>query len=505
MPPKLPGLYFDEVKGRYFPVKANGGSDSGEREQKKRKIALEREEQARQVKELRRQNYEIEALKSISAMERAFGRSEGSRFLNALEIEARSQRTSFEIGAYHGETPFRCHRGRIAGPVVVEDSLPRALAIATTKGDILFASTSFCGEDMMTTKCYMEGRSWNPQRALTTVVRFNGNILGGTGLYCHMTQEVATLHKFTRIRMKPDPALYIFRDESIDTVHRELGDYGNVFDSANLGSTFVVATGSSLQVCRWNNNSLDDCESFQAFTNGWDIVCLAAQSQDPTLLYAGTRNGWLYAIPIQSNGYLSCSNIKGINLKGIRSIVSIKAVDTEGLIFVSAISDGNQQALLMVDTLLNTENPVLVEFQTTFSNFTNDQEFFDVSSDGRFLLYGSAAACRGLGDFEIFSSHLGDNLAYDHKDDPRTFYPLRSLRNDYMKHFEYNTHKNQRLQGASLMCGEESRIYKPKINEYTVRPCYAPAHADDCVVMFFESELVDEDLSEYNLLVQRLF
>ncbi|QLL34544.1 hypothetical protein HG536_0G04060 [Torulaspora globosa] len=441
MPPKLPGLYFDEVKGRYFPLKASVGSEYGEREQKKRKIRLQREEHARQLKDQRCRNYEKYASRLVGSVDKLFGGSDGFRFANALEIEATSvdscvksnlEREIYDLG-------IRLHN--MNGPVVCEQVRPDRLLLATstTEGAIIGVEQLFNGNGVVISN-YLSGNSEISCYASNNIIRFTGNSFGELGLYCHMAQAVTTLHTFTRVRRRGEII--------VDTLHRELGSYGNVYDSVNLGRTFIVAAGSSLQVCSWNDKSNDGCRKFRSFPNKSDILCLAVKSGDPGVLYAGTRNGWIYVVPVERNGTLSQTAIKRFKVQGARSIISIKTTDTQGLIFVSAISNDTHQALLLLDTMLEPEECTLATFRTSFSNVTRDQEFFEVTHDGRFLLYGSATGGNGSGDFEVFSSHLGDNLAHERNGRAFTFFPLNSLRDGYLKYPEFCALRDLQLRSA---------------------------------------------------------
>ncbi|QLQ82614.1 hypothetical protein HG537_0H03770 [Torulaspora globosa] len=497
MPPKLPGLYFDEVKGRYFPVKAGIGSEYGENEQKKRKIRLQREGQARLLKDQRWRNYEKLVSRLVGPVEKIFDSSDGLSFAKGLEIEARSVDNCVKSSLGCGIFNLGVQLQTMKGPVICEQVWPNGvtLAIWVDEGGIGAVQQPF-DRTCMISWLHRVRPSECPRNTSCNIIRFAGNRFERMGLYCHMALPTATEHIFT---------VFTKFNGMSDYQIRKLELHGNVYDSVNLGSTFVVAVGSSLQIYDWNELPEDGYKVFNSIRNKSDILCLAVNSGNSGLLYAGTRSGWIYELPVQTiEGGTPChTTVRNFRVRGVRSIVSIKTTDTKGLIFVSAISGDSQQILLLLDPMLEPEDPTLVTFRTSFSNMTKDQEFFEVTSDGRFLLYGSTAAANGHGDFEVFSSHLGDNLAHERNGRSFTFFPLNSLRNGYLEDSEYSALRDLELRSATFI-NYKRDSYDLKCQRETNQPYKTACPNSWRISAFFKSEFREGYHSSITMLLKRV-
>lgn len=448
MPPKLPGFYFDEVRGRYFPAKPDLNGVLGEREQKKRKFEVKRQEQARDLRVERNDSCLKYVSELISPIKQAFGDPGDQRFPGALTIEGSSYDECRSPGFLEQEIyDTEIEGSHLTGHMVFElSSLDGIIVVVSTVSGCILGLKRPCdceANELSTIERedYVEVESLGLSNSPKIILKLAGNSFKSTGLYCHMTQVDSTIHTFFQATW--------FATLHSNIRHRDLSAFRNVNDSANLGKTFVIAADSSLQVSRWEHYSRDDLEEFKLPRIKSDIVCLAAKSDRPSVLYAGTRDGWVHSIPISHFGSLIRSCTKSFKLP-VRSIVSIKTCDSDDLIFVSAISGGTQ-TLLLVDTLMKPEDCVVGKFQTSFLNVTRDQELFEVSSDGRLLLYGSRAGYGGLGDFEVFSSHMSDNAVYDRGVKSVTFFPLKTLRTDFLDSAMYCSPAKIHLRCSTFM------------------------------------------------------
>ncbi|QLQ80958.1 hypothetical protein HG537_0E03130 [Torulaspora globosa] len=383
------------------------------------------------------------------------------------------------------------------GPVICEQVWPNrvTLAIWTADGTIRTIEQLFDGTCKISS-LHQDSPSDCPPFTSNNIISFADNRFERMGLYCHLALPIETIHIFTLLKN--------FTGMS-DILGRELELHGNVYDSVNLGCSFAVAIDSSLEVYKWTDLPEDGCKAFNSFTNKSDILCVAANPGVSGLLYAGTRSSWIYVLPLQAikSGDLCYTIIKHFKVQGARSIISIKTTDTKGVIFVSAISDDNQQILLLLDTMLEPGDCTLATFRTSFSNVTKDQEFFEVTSDGRFLLYGSTAGGNGHGDFEVFSSHLGDNLVHERNGRSFTFFPLNSLRNGYLEHSDYSALRGLELRSATFI-NYKRDSYDLKCQRETDQPYKITCPNSWCISAFFKSEFREGYHSNITMLLKRI-
>lgn len=459
MPPELPGFYYDEERGHYFPIASGTGPRSGAREYKKRKIKQKEKEATEKIRSRRADITKQIFFNLINPLEQAFGDSDISLYTEGLRIEERSSCDSkwlkTKVDRTFGMAPQHHQIGKYIKCEHAADGNFR-LALTTHHLQIESYFHSFYNEDGLG---IMELDNYLPEHAESDLdpsierkefytIRFEGSSFKSRGLFCHMAERDRGRHFFIKVK----------RDQRLERSIRSerFGAHQNVHDSLDLGDIFVIAVGPSLVVSSWENQKGSSLKKFWQSKKNSDILCLAAETSDESAvrLYAGCRDGSIYAIEMSvTEGQEKIVSKKRYEFPDVRSILSLKTTDLEGILFVSAISS-DTQILLMLDMFLEPNECKAVLFKTSFSNMTEKDEIFDVSSDGRFLLYGSTTSCDGHGDFELFSSHLGDNVVHERCDGMMTVFPLKTLRNNYAKEDDL---KNLRLRAVGLAKVESKR------------------------------------------------
>lgn len=442
MPAELPGFYYDEEKGRYFSIAAGATPGANARhngrELKKRKVKKQREESAINVESKRRDTFKRYIYELIDPIEREFGVSDASNFIEGLKIES---------GLHDGSKSHNLRINRSFGAVPQHHEITKhllfeldsresfRLAFATRNGQIESVSHSpGSGNDFG----IIELNNYLPEGLQTGAglevggtgykpLRLEGSSFAATGLFCHMTEQDTGRHLFARVR----------RTEVLkqDLRVKQFAAHENVHDSLDLGENFVVAVGSSLILYSWKKSVEKSCNKFELSKKKSDILCLASGTRDCSSIeiFAGCRDGSIYAIKLLLGGAQKIISKKCFKLPGVRSILSMKTTGLSGILFVSAVSN-EFQSLFMLDIFLEPSQCKIVTFDTSFCNMTREDEVFDVTDDGRYLIYGSTASHNGLGDFEVFSSTLADNLVNEKCGNMIRFFPLKTLRKDIIRY-----------------------------------------------------------------------
>lgn len=113
------------------------------------------------------------------------------------------------------------------------------------------------------------------------------------------------------------------------------------------------------------------------------------------------------------------------------SILSIQEVG-DSYLLVSMIGVHSQALKLVRKRCLKPQHnskPEVVSLMTTIKNLSKDSEILQVSTNGRFILYGHKTTTLNSGGFEIFSTSASDNLISER--DPQTnsliYLPLKTM------------------------------------------------------------------------------
>lgn len=436
MPPKLPGFYYDEEKGRYFRETLGTGSRIDGRELKKRKVEQQKVVAAKNLTTRRKEIYKQYIFELFDPLEQEFGISNASRYIEGLKIEDRlhadSKCHNTRIDRSFGVVPLHHEIGK---HILCESSSKDNFRLAFTSRNCQVESyihNSSEGNDsgIMELEKYLpenlEVRLGSPsENSGYKTVRLEGSSFATRGLYCHLAEKDSGRHLFVTVK----------RGQILNRLIRteQFAAHQNVHDSIDVGEMFLVAVGPSLELFSWEERGSQYHKKLQLSKKRSDILCLASGTSDQISinLYAGCRDGSIYVIKMHLVGRQEIVSKKCFKLPGVRSILSMKTTDLEGILFISAISN-DSQVLMMLDLMLDPADCILVTFNTSFFNMTEEHEVFEVTSNGRFLIYGSTASHDGRGDYELFSSNQADNLVHEKSGNGITFFPLKTLRKDYL-------------------------------------------------------------------------
>ncbi|CUS22962.1 LAQU0S07e04170g1_1 [Lachancea quebecensis] len=203
----------------------------------------------------------------------------------------------------------------------------------------------------------------------------------------------------------------------------------NDFDQAFLAQSSVLTVSKipnqETAIPHWHAlyKSKSDIMSLEI-----DYTCSVSE-RAPARGWLGTRNGGVYQWTDRSGSKKSSTEL----IYSFRdlSVVSLKSIDGEYLL-VSLVGKQAQflYVLSKVQRHANRRHPAVLSLRTTFKNFSKDTEIIEISSNGRFILYGHAGEISSGGGFEVFSTLATDNFASEKDSDTATpvYFPLRTMR-----------------------------------------------------------------------------
>lgn len=492
MPPEIPGFYYDSQRGRYFKITSSRERPTEtyyhQQEIKKRKVNAKKEADAKNVVDECLQKFQEYSLKLADPFESTFGDSTGLRFQEGVKIEENRLKgpDAYEptINSTFGLEP---EHHEICSNIICEDCSIEGISLifSTSRKLLKYQNSSLSTNPNITgsehTLFDLEAHESVPSEhslsAEYTVIKLEGNVSSPEGLYLHARIINSNCHVFVLLR------------ETSPTMQVTLVNFKkheNVHDSLNLGEQFVVAVNTNLQLHRWVrhpasppilNKRLDT-------KNKSDILTLAASwvGSKPSILYAGFRDGSIVSVPIGSESRLLFKFSKQYRHPKVRLIMTIKCSSATGLIFVSAIQECSS-VVLMLDMMLECSECCIITFRSSFSNLTKEQELFQVTGDGHFVLYGSSNARAGKGGFELFSSHFEDNLNFQKtgQNEPsyQFFLSIRSTEDGIMGGIELG---NKKIRALSFGKARTTHISC----DYTT-PLLAQGHANSKVEIFADN------------------
>lgn len=459
MPPlELTGFIFDESRGRYFPISSTNQNPNATRynreDIKRRKTDKEKKSKLENLKTKQSEIYQKYWLELCDPYEKVFGQRKAYDFIGGIERERHgyniinhkqgSDRHSLAQSDFRGSYifPYLGHSGSTNLLVRTRNTILKIPVNGPESGALfrLYQART------------LEGRSFDfSYRPEALIKRFDFD-RGTKRAFIHLHLTETYIHHFGIEHL----------EHLEDTPHWcrvEFKSNENVYDSVNIGTDVVVAFNNKLVVIPWDSSSPRLIKVLDK-KNKSDILSLAVGYNLGTgLIYAGCRDGSMYTIPFNEsfNGQsrtitstFEFKSIKKINFPNIRSILNIKSFDIDGMVAVSGITNTNTQALFVVDALTNPIQ-MIIKFQTSFCNLTRDNEIFETSSDGHYICYGTRS---GKGSFELFSTHMEDNLVTN-SSNPVVYYPIISQSNQFLNAIKY-THLRTAAFGYYINDWEDS-------------------------------------------------
>ncbi|CAR29871.1 ZYRO0G18942p [Zygosaccharomyces rouxii] len=433
MPPReLPGFIFDESRGRYFPITSTNQNPNASRynreDIKRRKIDNEKKLELANLKAKQSERYQEYWPQLFDPYEKVFGQRDAFNFIGGIERERYGyDKTDHTYQANRSGPiqldfkdcsifPYICHSGSTN-------------LIVSTRNTIFKLPVNGHEPDALIRVYYartLEGRSFDPSYGPEALIKRFDLDPDTRKAFVHLYLTETNIHHFGIEHL----------EHLRDTPHwcrAEFKSNENVHDAVNVGTDVVVALNNKIAVIPWDS-SLPRMVRVLDKKNKSDILSLAVNDSDlgSRFLYAGCRDGSIYTIPFDENligqpiaqGTNSGFDFKAmrkIKFPNIKLIISIKPFKDEGMVAVSGIMDTNSQALFVLD-VLSDPCQMVIKLQTSFCNLTRDKEIFEITSDGHYICYGTRA---GKGDFELFSTHVDDNLVIK-SSKPRIYYPLIS-------------------------------------------------------------------------------
>lgn len=437
MPPEIPGFYFDSERGRYFKVASARERPTEtyyhEQEIKKRKHNERKKAHGKDLSQRRRETYDKYLFQLADPFEMAFCDRNPMEFLAGMTIEENLlKNTDMYNSNVDSSFGLQPENHEITKSLICGDcsSDSASIVFSTSKKIVRFRkSTSATNAGASTDEVLLNLNDFDNKLENTDDIRYDTIRLEGSkfspkGLYFHAQRRDTNTHVFALLFENPV-------HNKIKFLNFKKREY--VHDSVCLGLGFTVAVGAGLKLFEWvgNNVKISEFNSKLTPDNKSDILTLSLGKEHdiPNRLYAGYRDGSIVVLPIGRDCKFQYDHLSYYRLKKIRMILSIKCTDIPGLIFASAVLEGCQ-SILMLDMMSPSRECDIVVLKTSFLNLTKEQEFFDVTPDGHFVLYGSSSAREGKGSFELFSSHFKDNLIFEKQQRKGSFqliyFPIKS-------------------------------------------------------------------------------